>query len=76
MQPFGEVIEKTRRKLRLSKTRLGAKADLSAATITRVEKSERSVTLETLDKAADQLGYLVVIKLIPKPAEAAAANNP
>lgn len=64
--PFGETITMAREKNGLSKSKLAAKADLSPSTIRRVEMSEHSLSIETLEKAADQLGLAVVIKLIPK----------
>lgn len=65
--PFGETIKSAREKSGLSKSKLAAKADLSPSTIRRVEMSERSLSIETIEKAADQLGLAVVVKLIPKP---------
>jgi transcriptional regulator with XRE-family HTH domain len=64
---YGEVLEEARKKHGLSKAKLAAKSDLSAATIRRAENSERSLSIETLDKAADKLGLAVVIYLVPKP---------
>ena len=72
---FGEIIEKARRKRGLSKSKLAGKSDLSVATISRIEKSERSLSLETIDKAADELGLQAIIKLIPKPQADEAAVN-
>jgi transcriptional regulator with XRE-family HTH domain len=63
---FGARIEQERIKRGLSRTRLGAKVDLSTPTIRRIEQSARSLTIETLDKAASELDLTVVINLIPK----------
>lgn len=71
--PFGETITRAREKNGLSKSKLAARADLSPSTIRRVEMSERSLSIETIEKAAGQLGLVVVINLVPKP-EAEAAH--
>jgi transcriptional regulator with XRE-family HTH domain len=70
---FGEAIKRARKRQQLSKAKLGRKADLATATITRLENSERSVTIDTIDKAAGELGLVVVVTLKPKPEAAGQA---
>lgn len=70
---FGEEFETLRKQKGLTTQKLAAKADLGLPTLARVRKGDRSVGLETLDKAAAGLDMVVVIKLVPK-AEAAGTS--
>ena len=71
---FGDQFMKAQKKQKLTNFKLAGKADLSPTTITRIKRGERSVTLDTLDKAAEALDLVVVVKLIPKESGAAAPS--
>lgn len=69
---FGQQIDKERGKKKLSRAKLAAKADISPPTMRKVLSGDRSIGIDTLDKAAGALNMTVIIKLIPKPEEAPA----
>jgi transcriptional regulator with XRE-family HTH domain len=58
-QVVGETIRTRRRRARLSQEKLAEKADLNRNYIGEIERAEKSITLETLEKIAKALGVRV-----------------
>ncbi len=63
---YGEQIANALRARKLTNLKFSVEADISPTTVMRLKKSSRNVTIDTLDKAADALGLVAVINLIPK----------
>ena len=63
--PYGDKLESARKKKNLTNFQMAAGAGLAPATINRLKKSSRKVMVESIDKAAAQVGFRVVINLVP-----------
>jgi transcriptional regulator with XRE-family HTH domain len=58
-QIVGETIRTRRRRIRMSQEKLAEKADLNRNYIGEIERAEKNITLETLEKIAKALGVRV-----------------
>jgi transcriptional regulator with XRE-family HTH domain len=58
-QVVGENIHTTRRRARLSQEQLAEKADLTTNYIGEIERAEKKITLETLERIAGVLGVRI-----------------
>lgn len=72
---FGKKIEEALRDRGLTDIRFSNEAEISPTTLRKIKRSERSLNIDTLDKAAEKLGLEVVINLVPK-SEAEAVSAP
>lgn len=72
---FGKQIEEALRVRGLTDIRFSNEAEISPTTLRKIKRSERSLNIDTLDKAAGKLGLEVVINLVPK-SEAEAVGAP
>jgi transcriptional regulator with XRE-family HTH domain len=55
----GEAIHIRRRRIRMSQEKLAEKANLNRNYVGEVERAEKSITLETLERVAKALGVRV-----------------
>lgn len=67
---FGKQIEKALKSRGVTDLKFSTEADISPTTLRKIKRSDRSLNIESLDKAAEKLGFAVVIKLVPKEAPA------
>lgn len=58
-QTVGENIRTTRRRAHLTQEQLAEKTDLNTNYIGEIERSEKKITLETLEKIAKVLGVRI-----------------
>jgi transcriptional regulator with XRE-family HTH domain len=63
---FGEQIEKALQNTNETDLRFSNAADISPTTLRKIKRSDRSLTIVTLDKVAAKLNMEVVIKVVPK----------
>lgn len=72
---FGKQIEKALRDKGLTDMKFSNQAEISPTTLRKMKRSDRSLNINKLDKAADALNMAVIINLVPKPeAEAVSAS--
>lgn len=64
LEQFGERVRELRLKQDLSQERLGAKAKLHRTYIGMIERGEKNITLENIEKLARALG-VPVNRLVP-----------
>jgi transcriptional regulator with XRE-family HTH domain len=69
---YGDQLKQELKARNLTNVKFSVEADISPTTVMRLKKSSRNITIDTLDKAADALGLMAVIKLVPKPETAPA----
>jgi len=63
---IGRTIKDARTRADKTLEQLGYEADLTAATISRIESGKHSPTLRTLEQIARALGFVVVVRIVRK----------
>lgn len=68
MQPmnFGEQITQALEQTGKTDLKFATEAEISPTTLRKIKRSDRSLNINNLDKAADKLGLAVIIKIVPK----------
>jgi transcriptional regulator with XRE-family HTH domain len=64
---FGKQVEEALKDRGLTDIKFSNEAEISPTTLRKIKRSDRSLNINKLDKAADALDMTVVIKLVPKP---------
>jgi len=62
----GRTIKDARTRAGKTLEQLGYEADLTAATVSRIESGKHSPTLRTLEQIAKALGFVVIIRIVRK----------